>query len=59
MADLCDKLCELALLRVGVDGAASQVSLEIVEDDFVAGDHHPTQESEETPVLSVDATIGV
>ena len=59
VVDLHPKLGILALISVGVEGAAAQVGLEVAEDDLVPRDHHPTRQTHEPPVLDVDSTVWI
>ena len=53
------KLCKFTLLTVRIEGAASQVCLEVIENDFVSWDNHSTCQRHKPPVLSIDATIWI
>ena len=62
VADLTHLHCKLGvfpLVGVRIERAASQVGLQVVEDDFVSRDDHPTRQTHEPPVLNVDSTVWI
>jgi len=52
-------LCKLPLLRVRLQGAALEVSVNVGEYHLVTRGHYSNDEGQEAPVGDIDATIGV
>ena len=59
LAHLHCKLCIFPLIGMWVKRAASQVSLEVAEDDLVSWYNHPTHQTHEPPVLDIDTPIRI